>query len=144
MSCNVSRIYHTWDKWECYRAGFFNDAPPSGMTKEDCEQAYKAFLSDLDLFKKYALLVISEWTYSCEHNLTNESMNRIAWIGQAAMCRYNGISSVYRGGFNLLSEEAQQKANDVALDVLNQWLFINGYKQIEMPKGYSDKGVNKY
>ena len=30
--------------------------------------------------------VIVEWVNSCEHYLSNFAMNRIAWVGQAAMC----------------------------------------------------------
>ena len=41
-------------------------------------------LSSEDLTRENMMRVISEWKYSCEHNLTNESLNRIAYIGQAA------------------------------------------------------------
>ena len=53
-------------------------------------------------------------------------MNRIAWIGQAAMCYETGIPSIYCSGFNLLTEQQQDEANKVALKVLNKWLKNNG------------------
>lgn len=37
------RILHTWDKWECYRAGFYAEAPPDEVTQEQGEEIYRAF-----------------------------------------------------------------------------------------------------
>ena len=43
----MERIYHTWDKWECYPAGFYETKPPQkDMTIDDCKQAYADFLRD--------------------------------------------------------------------------------------------------
>jgi hypothetical protein len=49
-------------------------------------------------------------------------MNRIAWLGQAAMCYATGIPSTFCGGFNQLSPEEQHAANLAALKYLNIWL----------------------
>ena len=42
------------------------------------------------------------------------------------MCYATGVPAVYRGGFNLLTEEQQRIANDIALIYLNKWLKTNG------------------
>ena len=60
------------------------------------------------------LRVITEWKRSCEHYLTNEKMNRIAWMGQTAICIYSGIPSKFRGGYNLLTEKQQILADKAA------------------------------
>lgn len=122
----MTRIYHTWDKWECYRAGFFEDKPPKGMTRPDAVDAYATFLRDGARFADAAARVIAEWPMSCEHNLTNENMNRLAWIGQASMCLATGIPAAFRGGFNRLTEQAQYDADQVALRALNTWLERRG------------------
>ena len=101
----MNRIYHTWDKWECYPAGFFEVNAPKGLTNEQCEVKYKTLLTDIKEFKKIMRLIIKEWNCSCEHNLTNERMNRIAWMGQASLCYKYGIPARFRGGYNLLSNE---------------------------------------
>ncbi len=133
---NSSRVFHTYHKWECHKAGFY--APNfDGMKKEECKQAYANFLSDSDKFRSAALSVISEWKHSCEHYLTNSAMNRIAWIGQAAMCYATGIPSVYCSGFNYLSDEQKEEANEVALDVLNKWLEDNNMPVLEMNEALS-------
>jgi len=131
------RIFHTFDKWECYAAGFYATIAPNRMKKDACEEAYRAFLSDLDAFAKALAGVISEWVHSCEHYLTNRSMNRIAWLGQAAMCYATGIPSQYRSGFSLLSEDQQDAANQVALEYLNKWLVANGREEVSMSEAYS-------
>lgn len=126
----MKRIYHTWDKWECYPAGFYEVHPPDGMTSEEAEQAYRLFLSDLDLFGKCMDKVILEWKNSCEHYLTNERMNRIAWMGQAAMCIYSKVPSRFKGGYNLLTEKQQKSADELALEYINKWMKSQGYKEL--------------
>ena len=130
------RIVHTYDKWECFRAGFYATTK-EGMTKDECETAYRDFLVDDQRFRDALDKVIVEWKHSCEHYLTNEAMNRIAWLGQASACYAMGIPSVFRGGFHLLSEEQQAHANEVALEYLNRWLVANGRPEATMEQAIS-------
>lgn len=116
-----NRVFHTFDKWECHKAGFYKPSV-DGKTKEQCEAEYAEFLADDDRFRAGLDKVLSEWINSCEHYLTNKSMNRIAWLGQAATCAMTGVPSVFCSGFNLLAEEQQQKANATALEYLNKWM----------------------
>lgn len=74
-------------------------------------------------------LIIAEWVNSCEHNLTNERMNRIAWMGQASLCYKYKIPSRYRGGYNLLNSLEQMAADQAALEVINEWLALKGYNE---------------
>ena len=122
----IQRIYHRWEQWEDYPAGFFNEQPPKGMTIEDCQQKYAEFLRDLKLFKKSAYRVIDEWPNATEHNLTNPNMNRIAWIGQSSVCIHYGIPAKYRGGYHLLTDREQLLADSTALEVINFWMFLHG------------------
>lgn len=131
-----NRVFHTHDKWECYRAGFYNTTC-DGRTKEECEEAYRSFLSDNERFSGSLEHVVAEWKHSCEHYLTNTAMNRIAWLGQAAACHALGIPSTFRGGFHLLSGDQQKEANEVALRFLNKWLTANGRDAVTMEEAYS-------
>lgn len=130
------RVFHTYDKWECYKAGFYSPTL-NGLTKEECERMYEAFLSSEEAFSAALEHVTTEWKNSCEHYLTNAAMNRIAWLGQAAACYAMGIPSSFRGGFNLLDEVARDKANQVALRYLNKWLVANGRPEVTMAEAYS-------
>lgn len=131
-----SRIFHTYEKWECYKAGFYATTK-DGMTKEQCHEAYRSFLSDSAKFSAALAGVITEWKNSCEHYLTNSAMNRIAWLGQAAACYALGIPAEFRGGFSLLSGPEQETANEVALVALNQWMETNGRTALTMEEAYS-------
>lgn len=125
------RIFHTYDQWECFKAGFYATTK-DGMTKKECEEAYRDFLSNTTLFADTLEKVITEWVRSCEHYLTNGAMNRIAWLGQAACCYATGIPSQFRGGFFLLTEDQQNAANEVALVYLNKWLSSRGVEEVDM------------
>lgn len=131
-----NRIFHTYDKWECYKSGFYSNTK-EGLSKEDGENEYKSFLSDSERFETALNSVVTEWKHSCEHYLTNVAMNRIAWLGQAAMCYATGVPASYRGGFNLLTETEQNKANYLALKYLNKWLVARGGKEISMEEAMS-------
>lgn len=115
------RVFHTFDKWECVKAGFYATTK-EGWTKEQCEQAYLTLLSDPKEFERIAREVISEWPMSCEHYLTNAAMNRLAWLGQASVCKAYGVPSQFASGWFLLNEDQQKIANEVALKVINEWL----------------------
>ena len=131
-----TRIFHTFDKWECHRAGFYATSF-EGKTKVECNEMYREFLSDLTRFEAALEGVTTQWKHSCEHYLTNVAMNRIAWLGQASMCFATGVPSEFRGGFSLLTKKQQQAANEMALKYLNKWLFANGRTPISMEEAMS-------
>lgn len=130
------RIFHTHDRWECYRAGFYASSK-LGVTREQGEEMYRAFLSDDTRFREALERVIAEWRYSCEHYLTNAAMNRIAWLGQAAMCYATGIPAAYRSGFQLLSGAEQDAANATALEYLNRWMEANDREPVDLETAMS-------
>jgi len=128
----MERVYHTWEKWECYPAGFYSPKPPrKDMTTDDCKAAYATFLRNIPLFENAMAGVIQDWPHSCEHYLTNERMNRIAWMGQAAMCWETGVSKFFCGGYFQLSEDEAKAADQAALRGINLWLASKGHPLIE-------------
>lgn len=132
------RVYHTWEKWECFRAGFYEERPPNGLTQEQGEELYRAFLADLHAFANALEVVTDTWTYSCEHYLTNERMNRIAWLGQAAVAQALGVPSCCRGGYNRLTPDQQRAADALALDYLNRWRTRRGEAPLD-PEAVASK-----
>jgi hypothetical protein len=140
----MERIYHTWEKWECYPAGFYEKKPPKGMTEEYCREEYRSFLSDIPRFSAACQRVIDEWEKSCEHYLTNENMNRIAWMGQSALCIETGIPSIFRGGFMELTEDQKKEANENALKYINIWRARHGAEPLTMQTVKSRTEANLY
>ena len=118
----MKRIYHPWDRWECFPAGFYATVPPAPMTAEQALDAYAVFLRDTPRFEAALGRVLAEWPTSCEHFLSNEGLNRIAWLGQASMCIATGVPSFFRAGFKLLNDQERRTANATALKWLNVWL----------------------
>ena len=129
-----SRIFHTFDKWECHKAGFYKSTK-DGMTHEECQKVFIETLSNPALFADILEKLIADWKYSCEHYLTNKSMNRIAWLGQAAVCYHCGIPSRYANAWFDMPYSDQQNANDIALKYLNIWLVKNGYDEVSINEG---------
>lgn len=123
------RIFHTWEKWECYKAGFYAERCEN-MTQEEGEEKYREFLADLSQFEKALQHIVLHWKYSCEHYLTNDRMNRIAWLGQASVAQALGIPSICRGGYHKLTQDQQNAADNLALKYLNIWLQQTGREPV--------------
>lgn len=138
------RIFHEWQDWECFPAGFYGDKPPKGMEVEQCEEAYRDFLANIPRFEAALNRVLAEWKNSCEHYLTNEKMNRIAWLGQASMCIETGVPSRFCGGYNLLSQGQKTDADKKAFEYLNKWLSANKRPQLSWKAAQSKTEANLY
>jgi len=139
------RVYHTWDKWECYPAGFYENKPRDrSLTDDQCRDMYAEFLRDIPAFEAAMAGVLRDWPNSTEHYLSNESMNRIAWLGQSAMCYARGVPAAFRGGFNRLTDDEQQAANLAALGALNKWLAARGESTLTLEQAKSKTEANLY
>lgn len=131
-----NRIFHTYDKWECFKAGFYESTHPT-MNHDECEAEFVRILSDSSLFDSILEKVTTEWKYSCEHYLTNKSMNRIAWLGQASVCYASGVPSRYSSAWFTIDEEKRNEANQVAFKWLNKWLKDNNLEDVTFNEALS-------
>jgi len=145
----MKKIWHPWWKWECAKAGFYSSYADIDSTKEEAQQKYKVFLSNIPLFEKILGKVITEWEYSCDHFLSDLNRNKIAWLGQASMAYYAGIPSDARGGYKLLTDDQQKEADKMARKYLMKW-YGNKNKQIQenmekegLPRRYTRRSPRK-
>jgi len=116
----MERIYHHWEVWEDYKHGFYDNI--SGKNKELLLSKVVELFSSKELTEKYMKKVIKEWIFSCEHNLTNISMNRVAYLGQSACCLFAGCtSSIVMEGWHLVSKENRDIADSIAKNIINDW-----------------------
>lgn len=138
------RIFHTFDKWEAVDAGFY-ESNHKTLTPVQCEYKYKQLLSDDYAFSDAIKRLFLDWPNSCEHNLTNKSLNRLAWLGQAAVCYKYGVPSRFSSGWQLLTKDEQNQANKIAFEHLNKWLQKKGYDALTFEEAIQkDRQVELY
>jgi hypothetical protein len=107
----MQQIYHNYELWECHKNGFFK----SGKGLEKLSSKVIELFSNPSLTEKYMSQVVKYWKYSTEHNLTNISMNRVAWLGQAACCLYAGVPcEITKQAWHQVSEDFRNQANLIA------------------------------
>ena len=117
---NIKQVFYSWDKWEDYPSGFYDNI--SGKNKIEMIKNVIDFFSDKDTTKKYMDRVINEWPFSCEHNFTNPSINKIAYLGQSSLSLAYGIpSTITMEAWSKVPKEHQQKANEIAESCINEW-----------------------
>lgn len=138
----MKRIWHPWHKWECFKNGFYKSFEESGLAREQTEFNYRDFLSDLNFFEEALKCVIQEWIISCEHFLSNTSMNRVAWLGQSSACYAGGLCAEGRGGYRLLNLEQQKAADELAKKYLQLWESNHENKNTEIHKNMENEGIS--
>jgi len=123
-----NRIYHPWNEWEDYHYSFYDNC--TGQEKlNKLEAVVNMFNSAIDT-ERCMLYVVDNWTNSMEHNLTNNSMNKIAYIGQAACAYYDNIpATITMEAWSLLSEEVKDRSNRIAQGAIDRWNTNNKFIQ---------------
>jgi hypothetical protein len=116
----IKRIYHSYEVWEDYLNGMWRKE-----TKQYEEQNINKvieFTGNHNLYGAAMFRVIEQWPFACEHNLTNNSINRKAWIGQAACCIEHGWPEyLVRKAWWQLTENQRNLADKQALLAIKQW-----------------------
>lgn len=116
----MDRVYHHYLLWEDHKQGFYDNV--SGEKKKYYLKKCVEMFNSEELTYLNMKRVINEWKRSCEHNLTNPSLNKIAYIGQGACCIYCGSpSTVTMESWSLLSEEVKKRSDKIANLLLNEW-----------------------
>lgn len=116
----MERIYHRYEKWECFKNGFFRNV--SGEEKKELSKKVIELFEDSKKTKEFMLKVINEWVFSCEHNLTNTSLNRVAWLGQSACCIYAKIPySLTMENWRYVSEDKRKVACEIAEKIIKEY-----------------------
>lgn len=116
----MKRIYHPYTKWECYKNGMWL-AVTSDMVKSQLQNVIN-FISDHILFGKAMNRVITEWLNTCQNHLSDVSINRRSWLGQAACCIECGwCEGLVRMAWVLIDSNKQEAANKQADIYLSKW-----------------------
>jgi len=114
----LDRVYHQYNRWEELQYGMWADP----VNKKEQEIMAINLMSNDKLFGHYMKRVTNEWPISCENALTDENLNKKAWLGQAACALAMRIpESVTRSAWSKLTYEQQFLANKQAEQFIFAW-----------------------
>lgn len=114
----IKRIYHPYWLWEEVEYNMWGKIKDK---KAFLEKAIE-FTSDHILYGSYMMKAVKQWKYSCEHNLSNITQNRQAWIGHAACAlAFQCPEDIIRSAWGYLTEEQQILANEQADIAIKYW-----------------------
>lgn len=117
----LDRQYFHYEDLEEWRAGMWRIV--RGTKRHDLSVAAADLMRCPDEFKAAMQSATREWPKSCLHNLSAESMNRLAWLGHAGCLIATGSpEECTRNGWHMLNKDEQDEANRVAQEVLDEWL----------------------
>ncbi len=112
------RIYHPFQLWEEIPANMWGDVT---NRKEHLARAIE-FTGNYKLYGEYMRRVASEWKFSCENALTDETLNKRAWIGHAACAMAIGCpEDITRKAWSKLTDEQRLLANKEATRAIRSW-----------------------
>lgn len=139
----MKQIFHHYKEWECFKSGLWRKE----KKKEEMELVLKCidFTGKHDLYGAAMKRVIYEWPITCEHHLTNKSINRKAWLGHSAcQIQFNCPEYITRLAWHNLTQKQQNQANMVAAIAIKEWEcnFVSLQKIRTMSK--VGLGINVY
>jgi hypothetical protein len=112
----MKRIYSMFIDWEDYQNGMYSG---SMVNIEYLLPKAIELLSDDCLFFQKGLEMILNWKICTDYNLTNTSLNRRAWIGQATCCYVHKVPEIItRLAWSEMEEISQIKANAKANKII--------------------------
>jgi hypothetical protein len=127
----MKRICHHYKKWEDYHSGMYHLVTTFDSTKIIDES--KNLLSCSTSLYIAMKDIADHWNFASEHNLTDKSRNRQAWLGQAACCKAcNAKEGLTKKAWHLLSSTQQDEANAIADIIIDYWeaTYFNKQKQL--------------
>lgn len=116
----MKRIYHNFSKWEDYHHGMYAE---DSTGREIRVRLAVTILSNPGMCRRAMNMAVEHWRFAAEYNLSNENVNRRAWLGQAACSLYAGVhEDETREAWGLMKPEQRAKANEIATEIIKEWL----------------------
>jgi hypothetical protein len=117
----TERIYHHYEALEEFQQGMWRIV--RGEQRMVNARNAAQLMRDSVAFAAAMRRALSEWPNSCEHNLTAEDTNRLAWLGHAGnLIGCQSPEENTRIGWHMLNQSEQDEANRTAQTVLDEWL----------------------
>lgn len=138
----MNRIYHPYTEWEDWQAGMWRSV--SGSEKIELLRKAIEFTGDAELYGSFMRKVLVEWPIACEHNLTDESQNRKAWIGHAATCMaIDCPEDITRSAWYQLTQQQRDDANQQAQNAIDEWVSLHEKKNSAVHQKVGVAGLSK-
>ena len=114
----IRRVWEPIDEWEEIAANMWGDI----QDRETFLRRAVIFTGNHRLYGRYMQRVVIEWPVSCRNALTDESMNRKAWIGHAACALALGCpEDITRQAWGMLTDGQRLLANRQAERAIQSW-----------------------
>lgn len=114
----IKQIWHPYWKWEEVEYNMWG----SVKDRETFLQKAIVFTGNHALYGEYMQKVVTLWKHSCEHNLSNTTQNRRAWIGHAAVAlAFQCPEDIVREAWWHLTDEQRDLANNEADKAIELW-----------------------
>jgi hypothetical protein len=114
----IKQKWHPYWKWEEVSHNMWGSVDD----REAYIQNAIAFTGNHKRYGKYMRRVVKEWKYSCEHNLSNITQNRRAWIGHAAAAlALRCPEDIVREAWWHLTDQQRELANNEADKAIDIW-----------------------
>jgi len=115
---SIERIHRPYWEWEESASVMWK----SCADKESALVRAIEFTGDAERYGAAMLRVVDEWPMSCEHNLSDVSQNRRAWIGHAACAlEIECPEDIVRAAWHRLTDDQRRAANAVADLAIGEW-----------------------
>lgn len=114
----MKRVWVPIDQWEELHHNMWGEA----QNRATLLRRAILFTGNHRLYGRYMQRVIQEWPNSCLNALTDQSINRRAWIGHAATAlAIRCPEDITRQAWSFLSHEQQALANRQADRAIQSW-----------------------
>ena len=122
MTRRVFRHYKDCEEYEDGGMWFPVSSPPE---RELFVRESSELMRDTPRFLEAMRRAVREWPNSCEHNLTCDSVNHLAWLGHAGCFLAVGSpEELTRLGWHQLNKREQDAANAAAEEALREWAHM--------------------
>lgn len=121
---NIKPIWEDYHNWEDYKNGMYEN----GHDREMVRQCYEILTADN--LKDNMTDTTTTYEIATKVNFTNQMFNPISWLGQAT-CNLliSATAQEVCQAWMSMTKEEQDKANDIAKEVIEEWR--NKYESIQ-------------
>ena len=116
----MKKVYFHFNDLEEFHGGMWRGVHAS--QRSEFPEKAAALMRDTDGFTAAMRMAVLNWPNSCAQNLSNSSINHLAWLGHAGCCIATASpEDCTRAGWSLLNQDEQDAANAAAQTVVNEW-----------------------